>query len=328
MPLYLSPYIGAGIHDDPFRPTGQDQPGASAIDIRLDPTVQDGGGVGVALLWLPLGIPDPVGSVKIADDYGDLLTNQQRTRLNQRTGLDFGADTTIQDAVQTILLRGDIFGWKRLRPARGIYEAWLGSGTGKRDWCGLPAMGGGAISDNFNRANETPLASPWARTPSSTDTFNLSGNAVVKASGTNQTIYALSGYSWNDNQSAELLYASSTTNNDLGPAVRVSVAAFTAYFYSQADTFRGVWKVIAGAYTQVEATTGTPSVGETYKLDAAGSTLSYYNNGAEAASSPATDTSIAAGIPGIFYRYNAGSVDNFLATGEITVGSAPMFRGS
>ena len=36
MPFYLSEYIGTGTKQDPFRPVGSDQPGASSIDIRPD----------------------------------------------------------------------------------------------------------------------------------------------------------------------------------------------------------------------------------------------------------------------------------------------------
>lgn len=324
MPLYLSPYIGAGARHDPFRPTGLDQPGSSAIDIRLDPTVADGGGIGFAFLWLPSGIPDPVGSIKLADDYGDLLTTQQRNRLNQRTGLDFGADTTIQDAVETIMARADIFGWKRLRPTNGMYQVWLGSSTGKRLWVNLPSIGGGSISDSFTRANETPIASPWTEQASSTGDVNLSSNAITKSASGDYLMYYANGAGWNADHSSQFTVVTSPTNNDWGPAVRVGSSGFSAYYfnlYNTGSVAHEITKIVTGTFSTVEATSSFNSAtAQPYKIDVSGSTISYSKNGVADANSPATDTSLttAGNGPGLFWYEAGGSIDDFLATGEIS----------
>ena len=326
MSLFLSPYIGAGTKLDPYRPVGLDVPGASAIDIRLDPTRADGNGIGFALLWVPGGIPDPAGAIKLADDYGDLLTNQQRNRLNQWTGLDFGVDTTIQDAIETILLRADAILWKQLRPTNGMYEAWLGSGSGKRKWVDLPVLAGGSISDNFNRANETPVASPWTQLAGSTGTINLASNAVTKASAGDTFYYYAHPGGWSAGQSSEFLYASSITGNDWGPAVRVGASGFSGYWYSQhvgGSGSREINKYVAGTFSLVELVTGTSSVGTRYKIDANGSTIRYYDGGVENASSPVTDTSLSTSGngAGLFLYDTGGSLDDFLATGELSAGA-------
>lgn len=328
MSLYLSPYIGAGVKGNPFRPTGIDNPGSSAIDIRLDPTVADGGGIGFAVLWLPSGIPDPAGSIKIADDYGDLLTSQQRTRLNRRTGLNFGADTTIQDAIETIVLRPPTGRWYGLQPSRGRMELWLGSSTGKRRWVDFPVIAGGSITDGFNRANETPIASPWVEQAGSTGDINLSSSAITKSSAGDLLFYHNnSGGGWNADQSSQFTYATSISSDDWGPAIRISsLGTFDCYFYNQytgGGVAREIAKFVNGTLTTIEAASGTgPTVGHTYKIDVAGSTIRYYDNGSENGNSPGTDTSLstAGNGPGAFYYASGGSLDDFVATGEISAG--------
>lgn len=326
MPLYLTQYIGRGTRADPFMPRGLHTPGASAIDLRADCTCLDGQGVGYALLWVPIGFPTPIGAITLADDYGDRLTLPQRRRLNSLLRLDFARDRTIQDAVETILLhpRGHFGG---LRPAHGRIEAWLGSGEGKRRWVDLPVVAGGSISDNFNRANETPIASPWTQLSGSTGNVNLATNAITHASAGDCFYYYSNASGWNANQSSQFLYADFVVNSDWGPAVRIgSGGGFSGYFYSQFGSGRTIGKWVSGSFSSVEAAAGGTDIANTYKLDVSGSTLSYYDNGSANANSPATDSSLttAGNGPGVFFYDTGGSVDDFLATGEITAGSSPQ----
>jgi hypothetical protein len=328
MPLYLSPYIGLGTKVNPFRPVGLDTLGSSAIDIRIDATRADGNGIGFALLWLPTGSTNPQGSIKIADDYGDQLTSQQRTRLNNRTGLDFGSDTSIQDAIETIMFREDFLTWKRLRPARGIYEVWLGSSIGKRKWINLPAIAGGSISDNFNRANETPISSPWTQLAGSGSTINLASNAMTHASVGDTFYYYSNGAGWNADQTSEFNYATLFTDSDWGPAVRIGSNGFSGYWYNRfnAGAFQGPVKMVSGSFTQIANSYSAASTGNTYRISVVGSTIRCYNAGVEDAASPATDSSLttAGNGAGVFIYNTGGSVDNFLATGEITSGGSTV----
>lgn len=332
MALFLSPYSGTGTKADPFKPAGYGVPGMSAIDIRLDPTRADGNGVGFALVWMPIGETDPVRAIKIADDYGDLLTNQQRTRLNQRTGLDFGADTTIQDVIETIMLRADTLGWKRLRPAKGVYEVWLGSGSGKRDWIGLPAIAGGSLSDSFNRADETPIASPWTKLTGSTGNVNLSSNAVVKSGVGDYYAYYSNASGWNADQTSEIRSGSAaTTFCDAGVAVRVGSSGLSGYFITIYSGGLSVVKHVTGTYSWIESFASNNVANSTlYKISAVGSTIRYYAAGVEDANSPATDTSLStAGNGAGFFMYDGPVVsqgmDDWTGTGEITAGKAFPF---
>lgn len=319
MALFLSPYIGSGIRDDPFRPRGLEQPGSSAIDLRVDCTRADGGGLRFALLWLPVGIPDPLGSIKLADDHGERATTIMKNLVTTRFGVDLSRDATIQDIVETILLRPDNGHWHRLRPANGRLEAWLGSGTGKRRWIDNPVVAGGSISDNFNRADETPVASPWTQLSGSGSTINLVSNAITHASVGDTFYYYSNASGWNADQTSEWLYASAVTDKDWGPAVRIGANGFSGYWSALYYSNPTISKYVAGAYSVIEESGLVGSVGHTYKLSAVGSTIRYYDNAVEAANSPVTDTSLATAGDGAgaFMYQTGGSIDDFVGTGEI-----------
>lgn len=326
MALFLSPYSGAGTKEDPFRPQGIDQPGVSAIDIRLDPTVADGGGIGWALMWVPVGLPDVRGGIKIADDHGETTTALTKGGMNTRLGLDFTGDVTIQDVVETILLRPDTFRWKQLRPANGRIEAWLGSGRGKMRWVDMPVVAGGSITDNFNRGDENPVAAPWGPSLGETDTIALSSNALTGTAATGAyTAYFLPG-GWLADHSTQITYASAVTINDWAPAVRLGSDGLSAYRWEQWTSGRQIRKTVAGSSSTIEATSGSSSVGTVYKLNVAGSTIRYYENGSEHADSPATDSSLvtAGDGPGIILYQSGGAFDDWVGTG---IPTKPMFRG-
>jgi len=306
-----------------FSPSGLDQPETSAIDIRPDCTCQDGQGIRYAFLWSPAGIPDPVGAIKLADDYGDLLSLPQRRRLNSLLHLDFSKDRTIQEAVETVLLspRGQFAG---LRPTHGRIEAWLGSGSGKRRGVDLPVIAGGSISDNFNRANETPIAAPWTELAGSTGDVNLTSNAIAHVTDGDFFLYYDNPGGWNADQSSQFLYASQVGgNHDWGPACRIgSDVGISGYFYSLYGAGPGACKLINGSFTKIENSAASVSAGITYKLDVTGTTLTYSKGGTPDANSPATDSSLttAGNGPGVFFYESGGSIDDAVLTGEIAGG--------
>lgn len=332
MPLFLSPYVGAGTKADPFRPQGLLEPGASAVDIRLDPTRADGDGIGFALLWSPAGIPDPAGAIKLAEDYGEPITDRLRNLVNARTGLDFSLDTTIQEVIQTIMLRPDTIRWKRLRAFKGRLELWLGSSTGKRKWIDALVMAGGSITDDFNRADETVLKYPWTRQGLSVIKATLVSNAIRGTASSGQGMYyhnrSIGG--WHADQSSSFRYASAMTSDDWGPTVRNADTGLSCYSFEQWSGGRSIAKYVNGSASTIETVTGSASTGVVYKIDVSGSTIRYYEDGVEHAGSPATDTSLATGGfgPGVIFYRNDGGVDDFVGTGEQTPSSTIIYLGS
>lgn len=313
MALYLSPYIGQGTRDDPFRPSGADQSGASAIDLRIDCTRADGGGIKFALLWLPGGIPNPTGAIKLADDHGEIVSALIKNAATTRFRLDFSKDLTIQDVVETILLRPDNGHWHRLRPSNGRVEAWLGSGAGHRRWVDFPVVAGGATAlDDFNRADENPLAGNW--TSVSANPFRLISNQVQGSGVSFVESYAY----WNatpfgNDQFSQLQIV--TANFSLGVTVRGSGAPTDYYctqFYpsNSADLF----KYVSGSYTSLAGGAYAWTTNDYIRMTAVGSTLTFY---ADASNPPTTqilqvtDTTFSSGKVGIYDWNGVAVLDNW-----------------
>ena len=319
MPYYLSPYIGGGIRGNPFRPTGSDQAGWSAIDLRADKGVTlGGGGFPYALLWLPAGTTEAPALIKIGLDKLETVTQLIKNAILAKVhGLDFTNDVTLQDLFESMLISPPVGWWNAIRPANGRMEAWLG---GQRI-VDFPVVAGGSISDSFNRADETPIASPWTVLTSSTGTINLATNAITKNGAGDCFYYYNNAAGWSADQTSELVYASATLT-DWGPAVRIGSFNFSGYFYEQdAGAPWGPCKFVNGAFTSIEAAaTASTTVGVAYKISAVGSTIRYYANSVEDANSPATDTSLttAGNGAGVFLNATGGSLDTFAATGEVS----------
>ena len=321
MSLYLSPYVGKGSKQNPFRPVGSDQPGWSAIDLRADGGQSlDGGGFPYAMLWLPIGSVEDPSLIKLGDAKDELLAVSSRSILSSKTiSLDFSRDTKLDDVLSTLLLRPPANGWNPLMPVNGRMEAWLGSDIGKQRWVDFPVLAGGSFSDNFNRANETPIAAPWTQLSGSSGTaLRLNGNAMGRITTNGDMLYYYnSPAGWNADQASEFLYVSANNSNDWGPAVRVGSNNFSGYLFSQFDT--SIDKYVNNVFSLIEAGAGSTATGSVYKIQIAGSTITYFKDGTPNANSPATDTSLATAGNGAGCQWFevGGTIDNFLASGEI-----------
>lgn len=307
MPLYLAPYIGVGSRAEPYRPRGSDQRGWKAIDLRPDGSTP----AGYALLLLPAHDPDPLLR-RLADDpeekFGAVSKAEAQTRLLLTE--DIG---DVKKLAQLIL-----FGDKRANLCKPCSWSWKGEREIVLGPHRLGLQTGGPRNpltvdptDNFNRANETPLAGNWTKTGgSSSGTINLSSNQIVRA-GTSNNV----GYYWNadtppDDQWCEFDFISAV---DSGPACRSSTSALTFYFASIYTGPGGpfpVSKLVAGAHTALDTSSwGTLSSGDVIRIEAEGSTVRAKKNGSLIGS--ATDTEITAGRWGIQAWENGDTWDNW-----------------
>lgn len=294
MPFYLSEYIGTGTHFDPFVPVGSDQPGWAAIDLRPDSSLPDGGGLNACLFRVPTAFTDARAHF-LADDKLEALTNPQKNFLENRLGVDLSSPTLLRDIIATLLNNPPANGWKALRPGFLKWEIHLGELIWE-----APRISGGA-TDDFNRANETPIAAPWTIGHGSSWNINLSSQEVVSAGGDANWFYA--GAAVTDDQYAQ------DTSTDLGggPAVRMQSGVMTFYFYDEFGT-DGFFKFITGTYTMVGAKGSTRA--NPIRVEAEGSTMRLFFNGVQDANSPWTDTSNpSGGQPGIFIY--GGNQDNW-----------------
>lgn len=169
-------------------------------------------------------------------------------------------------------------------------------------------------TDNFNRANEDPIASPWNAVWAAQD---LLGRLLDNGVATDNNTDLGGGYNkytgaltCANDQSATVTLMNWTGDRDTaGPAVRISADGLSAYFVlAQRYGPTIYWRLheIPGWGTLVSGTE-TFSSGDTIKLDATGSTLTVYKNGVSIGS--ATDTTIASGVPGFVSDHDGHTTD-------------------
>jgi len=163
------------------------------------------------------------------------------------------------------------------------------------------------VSDNFNRADETPLASPWGSCQSSTYGELLSGNAAKGG-----LAYNRAGSYYNSTfTDAQYAQCEQTEFGAIGPAVRVMTTQRSGYFFAiVSSTIARMYKIHDGTVSQLGADyTGTYTVGATIKLTADGSTLTPYVN--DTALGTRTDTTFTSGKVGIMSASSTNKVDNW-----------------
>lgn len=297
MPYYLAPYKGTGTHADPFRPEGSDQPGWSAIDLRPDGSVI----TGRCLLYLPVADANP-RLRKLSDGKTELIGAANRDAL--RTALQSPDLQNDQFAavVSQLLLRPPVKGWGRLQAVRNRYEIYLGGLL----WEG--AVMTANATDNFNRADETPLAAPWEQRGTAGPSVNLVTQAA-QATASGDQFWRYTGAASTANQFSQSSKPTGT-DPDEGPACRITGTAITGYFAEMAGS-AGILKLISGTPTVVQGYTYTVADNDVIRLEVSGSTLTMYQN-AVAKAPAGTDTSIAGpGDVGMFFFESGVRQDNW-----------------
>lgn len=191
-------------------------------------------------------------------------------------------------------------------------------------------------SDNFNRANETPLSGGgnWT-TQAGNNPFNLSSNVAVPSSVASDDVSVYTAGTWpNDHYSQADLTVTSTGGGDqgIGLVVRASAAAVTHYRGIADHASSGnIWisKLVAGVYTNLSSSTSSWTNGATWELDVQGTTLTFKRAGTTILST--TNSSIASGNPGIILSslVTSASLDNwqggdFSSGTVITPGTASL----
>lgn len=182
-----------------------------------------------------------------------------------------------------------------------------------------------SFSDNFNRADNPALGSPWAEDEESTETFRISANRNLNNTGAQWGI-AKVDQTWVGDQAAEMKFKARTNNPLHGPAVRVQGTRTSMSAYAViVNPFTGIYELrkyvnesIEGGGTNLATSTqdaGVPPVDTVIRIEARGSSIKAFRNGVEFMS--ATDGVVAGGKPGMVAqdRGHAGSMtwDDFFA---------------
>lgn len=147
-----------------------------------------------------------------------------------------------------------------------------------------------SFTDYFNRANETPLATPYA---SVNNSLNLASNRVRASVADGGQDVSRYGSFQLDNMRTTVTLAS-LDSNQAGCGVRCSSAAFTLYTSVSAGNSGFLEKIVGGSFTTLGGPTGTPAASDTIGCDAQGSNISLYLNGVQTIG-PVSDSAIALG---------------------------------
>jgi hypothetical protein len=188
---------------------------------------------------------------------------------------------------------------------------------------GAKTYAGALATDNFNRANASPIGAPWTTVTNMSAMAITSNTAVPSAYGSDCAAYNTSA-TWPANQYAQVTIATTIPDGGPGqghgPVVRASTSAQTMYILG-VSTGRGrytVAKFNAGSYsTLVADAVQAWAISDVVRLEVTGSgpvTLKVFRNGTQVGSN-ITDSSsvITTGNAGIGYTSTttSGSVDNF-----------------
>jgi hypothetical protein len=189
-------------------------------------------------------------------------------------------------------------------------------------------IGTQTLTDNFNRANENPLAGNWTvSTASGDDKLQLLTNAVTYAAiGSDSEAFWTSWASGDDQYSQAEITAGSTggSGEGIGVCVRRSSTASTKTLYRLVIDHTGDYelsKLVAGVFTSLRTGTVSYVAGQKLGLSVLGTTLKIWYNNSQVGSN-VIDSSIASGLPGIAYSSSdsGATLDNWDAgtTGVLT----------
>lgn len=162
------------------------------------------------------------------------------------------------------------------------------------------------VSDNFNRANENPLASPWSDFGASAVDFKLVSNSVTPTSLiSDDAQMSLTSITWPNDQYCQVKVTVTGTSAGAGGGLAVRCAAGAKTFYrvvvnKAASANVEVAKFVAGAFTSLGTRTTTWVDGDTLQMRIVGTSIYVYQNGIQLGAL-ITDSALTSGNAGISY---------------------------
>lgn len=334
--LYLAPFVGSGSYaaKDGYRPRGVDGiAGWARIAFHQrgrTPTADDR-----CLVWTPDAQPITGEGQRVTQLLADETESLSRA-LGTRLETDLGIADLSRANNGAALLKELLFGrtatrWNGVVPTRGgLKEVWLAGRRWAFETVEVSKQLGIDPTDNFNRANETPLASPWTRLTGGSGNINLASNAIT-ASAAGDKFYYYSGAASGGNHFSEISQNSAVTEDDWGPAVRIGENGLSGYWFSQYHQFgndEAINCLDGGSFTSVATANLTDIAnGVVCYIEISGSSITCKRNGATSIG-PTTDTLLAGNGngPGVFLYQTGGALDNWqggdLGGGGATAGGA------
>lgn len=175
-------------------------------------------------------------------------------------------------------------------------------------------------ADSFTRANETPVATPWA-TVTPIGGMNLTSNALIGTASSPRASLYNSG-TWGADQRVDVVVgALSAANNYAEAWVRGSTGGNGYKVYTDGTTGgTAIARMDAGAETTIQAVAVAFTNGDTLGIGIVGTTLTLYKNGA-AQTPTITDATYASGLPGAG-AYGVATIDDWAADDGVSSATA------
>jgi hypothetical protein len=184
-------------------------------------------------------------------------------------------------------------------------------------------------TDDFNRAdgglgaNWTTTTSEDAPLISTNEARNSTG--VLTGGGARYTGALTGGGAWPNDQYAEVIIGSvvsTTTDEGVGGACRIASGAKTHYLVQGNTHETRIYKVVAGAFTQLGSDGPAVATGDKLRLICSGTSISATKNGTTIIG-PVTDSDIASGDAGIWCTPNGGpGTANSFEGGDLATSAA------
>lgn len=334
--LYLSPYIGTGSKEDPFRPK-HSVPDASWESMDLRPAGQ---AAGFSLLWTPSALLSAVDLTQLADEKSETMTPARRTRIENELGVTISAaDDRVDTLLRALLFKPNA---KLCPPVRISTVNWRKRIIfGDEEWAGEQFAPGSRVgmdpSDDFNRANNADLGTNWDEI---LVTFQIVSNQAQPG-----TLGSDCAEIWNadafpaDQFSqatiAALTGGSAGSNMGIGTLVRGAVSGPDFYRCVCHNATGGnntdITKIDGGASTQLAFVDGgTWAVNDVFRSEAEGSVIRIKRGSTTIATG--NDSILTSGAAGVCYSstMTAAALDDWsggsLAVATITSPSSPSRR--
>lgn len=178
-------------------------------------------------------------------------------------------------------------------------------------------------SDDFNRANESPVGAPWTSVIGGG--ANLSSNALTSTATTDRR--SLYSGTWGNDHIAHVNVGNLTSGvNYAAVCVRLATTGGGRGYEVYTDGVSGaghteIARWDAGAATVLASVATTFVNGDKLSLRIAGTTLTVYKNDVSVGTT--TDSTYSSGNPGCG-AYQSGTVDNFSADDGAAASSLPL----